>query len=113
MFLWARILLLVGGLGMLALGVGQWWSLARSVSPRVGRWLHGEQWPAARTDRRQRTARTLQAVAFGLVGLASTLYGASLFFGPPTAWFLFAVVLPLQWLGLICLVMGTRKARGR
>ncbi len=54
---WAGIVLLVSGLGMLALGVGQWWSLARPVSPRLGRWLHGEQWSATRTDRRQRKPR--------------------------------------------------------
>ncbi len=109
---WAAALV-VGALGLVVIGLGQWWSLSRPVHPRVGRWFHGRRWPAVLTDRQRRSGAMLQAMGSCFGGLAFALLGGSYIFDRPSAWLLFAVVSPLQWLGVACLIAGYRKAARR
>ena len=55
----------------------------------------------------------LQALGSCFGGLAFALLGGSYIFDRPSAWLLFAVVSPLQWLGVACLIAGYRKAARR
>ncbi len=98
---WSAMLILVGGVWLLALGLTQWWGAGRALGARARRWLYGSGWPVVLTDRRTRRALRLTAAGSGLSGLAFTLYGGGLLLG----WLdgpLVAVVLPLQLLGLGC-----------
>ncbi len=75
--------MLLGGLYLLALGFGEWWSVFRPISSRAGRWFVGPQSADIPTDRRQRIDRGGGATALCLAGLAYTLWAVGLFRGPP------------------------------
>ncbi len=99
LYLWARIVMLLGGLCLLAQGGGLWWSMFRPIASRAGRWFVGRRWSDIPTDRRQRIDRGVGAAGICLLGLAYTLYAVSLFLGPPSTWA--HITIPLLWFSAI------------